>query len=222
MKNKIETGIDGLEEYIFDEIETDQKISDFVDYVHQFYGKDGIYAEEFFPPNGATPAEIVLAVTLMQRLPIKSHFSGDSMDREIVRDIIAQARLAEIILNKKKEKTEGGTKINWKNYTKDLDIPDNWDDTSYGNDALPSYMSDKINEYHAYHIWIDSHDAEERKANSEDIYGLHDELAPRFHVVLCYGNPENVYSSDDFDSIVQWIKDNPKTPEQIEETKEYI
>ena len=105
MKNKIETGIDGLEEYIFDEIETDQKISDFVDYVHQFYGKDGIYAEEFFPPNGATPAEIVLAVKIKLLMNIDLPFDGDSMDREIVRDIIAQARLAEIIFNKKREQT---------------------------------------------------------------------------------------------------------------------
>tara|TARA_R110002072_G_scaffold43374_1_gene121926 strand:+ start:116 stop:448 length:333 start_codon:yes stop_codon:yes gene_type:complete len=110
--------------------------------------------------------------------------------------------------------------MNWENYITDLEIPETWVCTSYGNDALPSFISSE--DEGGYHIWIDSHDAEERKANSEDIYGLHDELAPRFHVVLCYGNPENVYSSDDFDSIVQWIKDNPKTPEQIEETKEYI
>ena len=102
MKNKIETGIDGLEEYIFDEIETDQKISDFVDYVHQFYGKDGIYAKQFFPPNGATPAEIVLAVKIKLLMNIDLPFDGDSMDREIVRDIMAQARLAQIILNKKR------------------------------------------------------------------------------------------------------------------------
>ena len=81
MKNKIETGIDGLEEYIFDEIETDQKISDFVDYVHQFYGKDG-------------------KIKLLMNIDLP--FDGDSMDREIVRDIMAQARLAQIILNKKR------------------------------------------------------------------------------------------------------------------------
>tara|TARA_R110000823_G_scaffold3818_1_gene14479 strand:- start:163 stop:486 length:324 start_codon:yes stop_codon:yes gene_type:complete len=100
MNNKIKTSIDGLEEYIFDEIENDKKISDFVDYVNQFYGKDGIYAEEFFPPNGATPAEIVLAVKIKLLMNIDLPFDGDSMDREIVRDIIAQARLAEIIFNK--------------------------------------------------------------------------------------------------------------------------
>ena len=110
--------------------------------------------------------------------------------------------------------------MNWEEYTKDLDIPETWQNVSYGNDALPSYMSGEIDDYSAYHIWADSHDIEERKANSEDIYGLKDELAPRFHVVLCYGNPENVYVSDDFDAVVKWIKDNPKTPEQIEETKE--
>jgi len=110
----------------------------------------------------------------------------------------------------------------WKIYLEDLEIPGTWSNVSYANDALPSVMSGEIDDYSAYHIWIDSHDREERKANSADIYGLDDELAPRFHVVLCYGSPKNVYVADDFNAVVQWIKDNPKTPEQIAETKELI
>ena len=112
----------------------------------------------------------------------------------------------------------------WKIYLEDLEIPETWNNVSYANDALPSVMSGEIDDYSAYHVWIDSHDREERKANSKDIYGLDDDwnLAPRFHVVLCYGSPENVYVSDDFNVVVQWIKDNPKTPEQIAETKELI
>jgi hypothetical protein len=83
------------------------------------------------------------------------------------------------------------------------------------------YGSGEAN-YEAYHIWMDSLDTEERKANSKDIYGLEDKLAPRFHVVLCYGGAENLYVSDDFDAVVRWINDNPKTPDQIKETKELI
>tara|TARA_R110002110_G_scaffold92258_1_gene240540 strand:+ start:156 stop:488 length:333 start_codon:yes stop_codon:yes gene_type:complete len=110
--------------------------------------------------------------------------------------------------------------MKWKDYTSDLDIPKNWVDSSYGNDALPSYMS--AEHYDGYHIWMDSHDINERKANSLDIYGQDDELAPRFHVCLYYGHGDFAFKSDDLDAVVQWIKDNPKTPEQIEETKKYI
>mgnify|MGYP003139965009 FL=1 len=110
----------------------------------------------------------------------------------------------------------------WKVYLEDLEIPGTWSNVSYGNDALPSYVTGEIDDYSAYHVWIDSHDREERKANSADIYGLDDELAPRFHVVLCYGSPKNVYVADDFNAVVQWIKGNPKTLEQIAETKELI
>tara|TARA_R110002020_G_scaffold51588_6_gene145982 strand:- start:1998 stop:2348 length:351 start_codon:yes stop_codon:yes gene_type:complete len=116
--------------------------------------------------------------------------------------------------------------MNWEDYTKDLNIPKTWVCTSYGNDALPSYTSGEGDfgepNYEAYHIWIDSLDTEERKANSKDIYGLDDELAPRFHVVLCYGHSDNAFYSDDFDAVVKWINDNPKTLDQIKETKEYI
>ena len=52
--------------------------------------------------------------------------------------------------------------MNWEEYTKDLDIPETWQNVSYGNDALPSYMSGEIDDYSAYHIWVDSHDIEER------------------------------------------------------------
>ena len=47
---------------------------------------------------------------------------------------------------------------------------------------------------------------------------------------MCYGygptpNPDNEYglfSSDDWNEVVEWINNNPKSPEQIEETKEYL
>jgi len=111
--------------------------------------------------------------------------------------------------------------MTWANYIEDIDIPEHWVDVSYGNDALPSYMSED-DDYKAYNIWMDSHDLEERKANAKDIYGVTNPLPPRFHVVLCYGHNDVFFASDDFADVVQWITDNPKSSAQIEETKEYI
>ena len=56
---------------------------------------------------------------------------------------------------------------NWTNYIDDLQIPKNWVCTSYGNDALPSYQTQEDN-HKAYHIWMDSHDLEERKRNAKN------------------------------------------------------
>ena len=33
----------------------------------------------------------------------------------------------------------------WGDYYSDLDIPEGWENVSYGNDALPSFISDKDN-----------------------------------------------------------------------------
>ena len=87
-----------MEENIF----TDAN-DEFVNYVHGFYGNGGIYGEKFFPPNGATPAEIVLAVKIRQLMNISLPFDEDSFDREIIRDIIAQARLVVITLDDKEK-----------------------------------------------------------------------------------------------------------------------
>tara|TARA_R110000765_G_C18427473_1_gene545130 strand:- start:82 stop:459 length:378 start_codon:yes stop_codon:yes gene_type:complete len=107
----------------------------------------------------------------------------------------------------------------WNEYYADLDIPNTWTNVSYGNDALPSFLSEK-DEHKAYQVWVDSFNKKERAINSKDIYGL-DTLAPRFHVSLCYGE-NDLFSSNNFDEIVKWINENPKTKTQIELTKEYI
>jgi hypothetical protein len=113
------------------------------------------------------------------------------------------------------------TMTNWTTYTKDLNIPKDWKCTSYGNDALPSYQTQEDN-YKAYHIWIDSHDLEERKINCKDIYGT-EEIKPRFSISLCYGYLDgDLFQSDNFEDVIKWIDDNPKTEEQIKLTKEYI
>jgi len=98
MSAETEFNINGLEENIF----TDDK-DEFVNYLHGFYGKGGIYGEEFFPPNGATPTEIVLAVKIRELMNINLPFDGDSMDRGIVRDIMAQARLVVLTLKEIEE-----------------------------------------------------------------------------------------------------------------------
>ena len=103
MSKETAFSINGLEENIF----TDAN-DEFVNYVHGFYGNGGIYGEEFFPPNGATPAEIVLAVKIRQLMSIDLPFDGDSMDREIVRDIMAQARLVVITLKEIRGTEDGG------------------------------------------------------------------------------------------------------------------
>ncbi len=59
-------------------------MTEFYDYVLSFYGKDGIY------PMGAT-IELIQKATqdLIQILNIKGQeFCGDSVDRELVRDLL--------------------------------------------------------------------------------------------------------------------------------------
>ena len=59
--------------------------------------------------------------------------------------------------------------MNWTDYYKDLSIPSDWENVSYGNDALPSFMSEK-DTHKAYQIWVDSFNKKERTINSKDIY----------------------------------------------------
>jgi hypothetical protein len=55
--------------------------------------------------------------------------------------------------------------MNWDTYITDLDIPDNWECTSFHHDELPSY------EHNGYKIWIDSHDLHQRIENTKNIFG---------------------------------------------------
>jgi hypothetical protein len=59
-------------------------MTDFYDYVLSFYGKDGLY------PMGATLPLIQQATNdIIQILQIKNEeFCGDSIDRELVRDLL--------------------------------------------------------------------------------------------------------------------------------------
>ena len=65
-------------------------ISNFNSYVYSFYGKDeGIY-KNFFN-NSLTWSEIENA-TKIRLLAVDLSFTGDSLDREIIRDIIFKLR----------------------------------------------------------------------------------------------------------------------------------
>jgi len=40
---------------------------------------------------------------------------------------------------------------------------------------------------------------------------------------MCYGfDGSDLFHSDDFESVVQWIKDNPKNKNQVKLTKSYL
>jgi hypothetical protein len=87
METSTPFSINGLEAEILTDID-----AGFVNYVHDFYGRDEVYGEEFFPPHGVTIAEIMLATKIRKLMNIDLPFGGDSIDREIVRDIMLEAR----------------------------------------------------------------------------------------------------------------------------------
>ena len=109
----------------------------------------------------------------------------------------------------------------WPHYYADCEIPNHWVNVSYGNDELPSFQTES-DQHKAYQLWVDSHVAKIRKENNKRLYGdLY--KCPRFCLSLCYGfDGADVFQTDRFEDVLQWIKDNPKTEEQIALTKEYV
>jgi len=65
---------------------TDAQITEFVEYVLSFYGTGGIY--DF----GATEADVRGALDQRLRTATDFPFEGDSIDRELVRDIMLKDR----------------------------------------------------------------------------------------------------------------------------------
>mgnify|MGYP003670435033 CR=1 FL=1 len=108
--------------------------------------------------------------------------------------------------------------MGWETYINDLDIPKNWECTSYGNDELPSYQ------VNGFHIWIDSHDLQERIQNTKNIFGddiwileereivngidvTGDNLSPRF--TIQYADNYNGVIDNDVTLLsltLQWMK----------------
>lgn len=64
------------------------KKDDFIYYCLEFYGADGIY------PIGATKETITKAVDILSEVLIVSQkeFCGDSIDRELIRDILLEEK----------------------------------------------------------------------------------------------------------------------------------
>lgn len=61
-------------------------MDEFIDYMHSFYGVAGLY------PMGITTEEIIIATgKRLERYP-KVEFTGDTVDRETVWDIILENR----------------------------------------------------------------------------------------------------------------------------------
>ena len=61
-------------------------VNEFVNYVMQFYGKGGIY--DF----GATEKDIIIATGIRLQNRPEMPFDGDSLDRELVRDILLEMK----------------------------------------------------------------------------------------------------------------------------------
>jgi len=90
---------------MFDKIDME-----FVEYVYMFYGSGmvthyeldddetayedvSIYGKEFFPSTGGvTRGEIIMATKIRMLMEDQPPFEGDSWDREIVRDIMIEAK----------------------------------------------------------------------------------------------------------------------------------
>lgn len=98
--------------------------------------------------------------------------------------------------------------MDWSTYIGDLNIPKNWECTSYANDALPSYQ------VKGYHIWIDSHDMNERLKNSKDIHGT-DKAHPRFCImnadiyngVMDYpDNYKDLFQTNNFEEVKKFVE----------------
>lgn len=92
----------------------------------------------------------------------------------------------------------------WSDYYKNLDIPKDWENISYGNDELPSFSCN------GYTIWINSPILEERQENYlsigyKDLSEYQDWI---FAVTYTrdYGEgAEDLLQSTDFDEVVKFV-----------------
>ena len=89
--------------------------------------------------------------------------------------------------------------ITWDQYTKGYCIPTNWEDTSWGNDELPSF------ETNGYRIWVNSPDLAERK-ESQEHYG-HSFKDWIFAVTYCseIGADEDLLLSMNIEDVIDFV-----------------
>ena len=75
----------------------------------------------------------------------------------------------------------------WTDYYKDLPIPSDWENVSYGNDELPSFACN------GYQIWIHSPDIEERKAEWIDYNGDAEFEDCKYSVTYYFDNETTIH-----------------------------
>lgn len=84
----------------------------------------------------------------------------------------------------------------WKNYYTDLDIPKTWENISYSNDELPSFM------YNKFQVWID-------KPNSDK-----SQFPNRFCVMKLDDDNQTIddwfLESNNFDEVLNLINNQEK------------
>ena len=79
-------------------------------------------------------------------------------------------------------------------------IPAKWEDTSWGNDELPSF------EFNGYRIWVNSPDLAERKESQEHLGLKFQDWI--FAVTHCseMGADEDLLTTMNFDEVLEFVK----------------
>jgi len=90
--------------------------------------------------------------------------------------------------------------ITWDQYTMGYNIPAKWEDTSWGNDELPSF------ETNGYKIWVNSPDLAERKESQEHLGLKFQDWI--FAVTHCseMGADEDLLTTMNFDEVLEFVK----------------
>ena len=92
--------------------------------------------------------------------------------------------------------------ITWDQYTSGYNIPADWEDTSYGNDELPSF------ETNGYRIWVNSPDLAERKESQEHLGMTGDDFKDWiFAVTYCseIGAGEDLLLSTNIKEVIDFV-----------------
>jgi hypothetical protein len=109
----------------------------------------------------------------------------------------------------------------WKDYTDDLAIPEDWVDNTWHNNELPSFL------VNGYHIWMNAPTLEKRQENyTSDGYTLDDYEDWRFAVNLYNeedaeiiypedGSDPDVLRTLDFDELVAFVSKSRTALDQV-------
>jgi hypothetical protein len=92
--------------------------------------------------------------------------------------------------------------ITWDQYTKGYCIPADWENTSWGNDELPSF------ETNGYRIWVNSPDLAERKESQEHLGMTGDDFKDWiFAVTYCseIGAGEDLLLSTNIKEVIDFV-----------------